>query len=69
MSNCKLKLIEMRQETKAKRIFGLFKSKECVEWEPFDLHLSFKNISDHPFDEGNVRFSVFFRQSLKTWSK
>jgi len=54
----KLVLTERRQESKADRFFGIFKPSECIQGEPFDLYLTFRNDSDQRFEGGTCRFHI-----------
>lgn len=58
MSKCELVLAEIRVESKADKLFWLFKPKELVYWEPFDLHLSFRNNTDQAFGGGKCTFGI-----------
>lgn len=58
MTECELVLTNIRQTSSASRFFGLFKPKEPVNWEPFDLHLTFKNDSDQEFEGGKCKFII-----------
>ena len=54
----KLVLTERRQESKADRFFWIFKPSECIQGEPFDLYLTFRNDSDRRFEGGTCRFQI-----------
>ncbi len=58
MSECKLTFLGEKQESKAKRILWIFKPKEVLAWEPFDLTLGFRNDSDTDFLGGKCTFAV-----------
>lgn len=54
----RLVLIERRQQSKADRFFGIFKPNECIQGEPFDLYLTFRNDSDQRFEGGTCSFQI-----------
>lgn len=54
----KLVLTERRLESKADRFFWIFKPSECIQGEPFDLYLTFRNDSDQRFEGGTCRFHI-----------
>lgn len=58
MSDGDLLLADIKQTSKASRLFGLFRPNESVNWEPFDLHLTFKNNSDQQFEGGKCKFVI-----------
>ena len=58
MSDCQLVLTEIRQESKAKRVLGLFKPNELVTGEPFDLHLTFRNDGEQKFLGGRCKVNI-----------
>ncbi len=58
MSDCDLLLVNIKQISKASRLFRLFKPKESINWEPFDLHITFKNNNEQPFEGGKCNFII-----------
>lgn len=58
VSGCELVLAEIKQESKAARLFWVFKPSECVHGEPFDLQLSFRNETVNRFEGGECQFQI-----------
>lgn len=58
MSKCQLILTNIKQESKAPRFFWLFKPKELVYHEPFDLQFTLKNNTDQRFEGGRLDFEI-----------
>ena len=58
MNQCKLTFLGYRQESRAKRILWIFKPKEVIAWEPFKLHLTFRNDSDTEYLGGKCIFKI-----------
>jgi len=58
MSECQLTFLGTRQESKAKRIFWIFKPQEVLSWEPFNLTLGFRNDTDKDYSGGICTFTI-----------
>jgi len=58
MSERQLVLANYRQESRAKRILGIFKPRGAVTGEPFNLHLTFKNDSEQEFPGGKCELFI-----------
>ena len=66
ISKCQLILTGIQQKSKAKKLFWLFRPSECIYWEPFDLSLSFKNVSTMKFEGGRCSFLIWGENTHKT---
>lgn len=49
---------DWRLESKADRFFWIFKPSECIQGEPFDIHLTFRNDGQQKFEGGTCRFQI-----------
>lgn len=58
VSECRLVLTDIRQESKAARLFWIFKPSERVYGKPFDLYLSFRNQTINGFEGGVCTFQI-----------
>ncbi len=58
MTRCRLLFTRWVQISQAARFFWFFKPSECVQGEPFDLCLTFKNDSNHGFQGGECDFRI-----------
>lgn len=53
-----LVLADYQQMSKARKFFWVFKPREPIQWEPFDLHLTFRNELKQKFEGGSCRFLI-----------
>jgi hypothetical protein len=53
-----LRLTNVRQESKAKKMFWFFRPKIVITWEPYDLYLTFRNDGDDEFCGGKCTFAI-----------
>jgi hypothetical protein len=58
MSECQLILNNIEQKSKAPKFFKLFRPKELVYHEPFELSFSIENKSGKRFEGGKLDFVI-----------
>lgn len=67
MSECKLVFMDFQQKSKARPVFRIFKPSECIFGEPFEIHLTLKNDSDHKFEGGKCKFDIKGNLNYDFW--
>ena len=56
-------LSDLQLVSKADRFFWIFKPSECIQGEPFDIHLTFRNDGQQKFEGGTCKLHVKNRLS------